>query len=148
APAWMNATQQPLAKASLRYRTADYGATINLAPRTPVVSARTITNIKITPRSIEETVLLTFRIEQAGIRIVAFLLPEHLAKARLKAPLIKQKSVTSATTAAGQPLPGMVRMTLELQDFVRADYAVLLEQDQLLTAERQVVTLPVLETGR
>lgn len=148
APAWMSAAQQPLAKAVLRYRTTDYAGTVNLTPRTPVVSARTVTNIKITPRSIEETVLLNFRIERAGVRSITFLLPDHLAKARLKAPLVKQQSVAPATNAAGQSVAGMVRISLELQDFVRGDYAVLLEQDRLLTADRQVVTLPVLETGR
>ena len=73
APPWMKAQQQALAKAALRYGTADYEATLSLTPRTPLVSRRTITNVKITSRSIEETVLLNFRIEQAGIRRVAFL---------------------------------------------------------------------------
>src|SRR5262249_19296870 len=148
APAWMKAEQQPLAKAVLRYRAADYAATLNLTPRTPVVSARTITNIKITPRSIEETVLLNFRVEQAGIHRVVFLVPQHLSKARLKALLVKQKTVEPATAPGGQPIAGMVRVTLDLQDYVRGDYAVLLEHDRLLASDKQTVGLPVVETGR
>ena len=64
----------------------------------PLVSVRTITNVKVTPRSIEETLLLNFQIEQAGIRRVVFLVPQHLAKARLKARLLKQKTVEPATS--------------------------------------------------
>jgi hypothetical protein len=148
APAWMKPEQQRLAKATLRYRTADHTATLSLTTRTPLVSARSITNIKVTPRSIEETVLFNFRIEQAGIRSVSFLVPDYLAKARLKAPLLKQKTIAPATDAAGQPLPGMTRLTLELQDFVRGDYAVLLEDDHLFATDRQTITLPRIETGR
>src|SRR5206468_3490839 len=96
---WMKTEQQSLAKAVLRYRTADYEATLSLTPRTPLISARTITNVKITSRSIEETVLLNFRIEQAGIRRVVFLVPQHLAKARLQARLLKQKTIEPATSA-------------------------------------------------
>ena len=49
--------------------------------------------------------LLNFRIEQAGIRRVVFLVPEHLAKARLKARLLKQKTVEPATTLPGNRWP-------------------------------------------
>jgi len=147
--AWMKAEQRPLAKAVVRYHSVDYAATLRLTPRTPLVSVRTITNVKITPTMIAETVLLDFRIEQAGIRSVAFLLPQHLAKARLKPhPLLKQKTVEPATTADGQPIAGMVRMTLELQDYVRGEFVVLLELDRLLTSAKQTVSLPVVETGR
>src|SRR5207244_2792847 len=140
--------QKALAKAVLRYRTADYSATLTLAPRRPLVSARTISNVKITPRAIEETVLLNFQIEQAGVRRLVFLLPERLAKARLKAPLLKQKTVEPATATDGQPIAGMVRVTLELQDYVRGEYAVLIEHDRLLSGDQQSVTLPIIETGR
>ena len=147
--AWMQAEQRPLAKAVVRYRTIDYAARVRLTPRTPLVSVRTITNVKVTPTMIAETVLLDFQIAQAGIRRVAFLLPEHLAKARLKPhPLLKQKTVEPATDADGQPIADMVRMTLELQDYVRGEFVVLLELDRLLTSDKQTVSLPVVETGR
>lgn len=147
-PGWMKGEQQPLAKAVLRYRAAGYGATITLTPRTPLIAARSISNVKITPRSIEETVLIDFQIDQAGIRRVSFLVPQHLAKARLKAKLLKQKTVETATGAAGSPPAGMVRIRLELQDYVRGNYSVLLEHDRLLVAGKQRIDLPVIETGR
>ena len=147
-PGWMKSEQQPLARSVLRYRTADYAATLVLTARTPIVSARSITNIKITPQAIQETILLDFQIEQAGIRRVSFLVPEHLAKARLKAPLLKQKTALPATDADGQPIQGMVRIQLELQDYVRGSYSVVLEHDRLLSADKQAAPIPVIETGR
>ncbi len=147
-PGWMKGEQQPLAKAVVRYLAANYAATVTLTPRTPIVSARSISNVKITPRSIEETVLIDFQIEQAGIRRISLLVPQHLAKARLKALLLKQKIVEQATDADGAPIPGMVRLRLELQDYVRGKYSVLLEHDRLLTSEKQKIDLPVIETGR
>jgi hypothetical protein len=144
----MKPEQQPLARLVLRYRAADYSGALALMARVPLVSARTVTNVKITPRSIEETLLVNFRIQQAGIRRVSLLVPQHLAKARLKARLLKQKTIEPATTADGQPLAGFVRLTLDLQDYVRGDYAVLLEHDRLLATDKQTVALPILETGR
>jgi hypothetical protein len=82
------------------------------------------------------------------VRRLEFLVPQHLAAARLKARLLRQKLVEPATTASGQALAGWVRVTLELQDYVRGEYVVILEHDRLLSADRQTVALPVIETGR
>ncbi|MCI0360789.1 MAG: hypothetical protein L0211_20110, partial [Planctomycetaceae bacterium] len=58
---WLAADQQPLAKGALRFRAPNYAANLVLTPRTPLVSARTVTNVKVTPRAIEETILLNFQ---------------------------------------------------------------------------------------
>ncbi|MEX2174690.1 MAG: hypothetical protein WD872_10035 [Pirellulaceae bacterium] len=145
---WLAAEQQPLAKAALRFRSPDYGASLVLTPRTPQVSVRTVTNVKVTPRAVEETILLNFQIEQAGIRKLSFLLPERLAEARLNVKLLKSKTVEPATAADGQPLAGWVRFTLELQDYVRDQFGVIVMHDRLLTATEQEVAIPRVETGR
>jgi hypothetical protein len=145
---WLAAEQQHLAKGALRFRSPDYGARLVLTPRTPQVSVRTITNVKVTPRAIEETILLNFKIEQAGIRRVSFLLPESLAKARLNVKLLKSKTVEPATNAAGQPIAGWVRFKLELQDYVRGEFGVIVMHDRLLTADKQPIPIPQVETGR
>ncbi len=144
---WLAADQQPLAKGAIRFRSSDYAARLVLTPRTPQVSVRTITNVKVTPRAVEETILLNFRIEQAGIRRLSFLLPEALAKARLSLRLEKSRTVEPATNAAGQPSPGWVRYKLELQDYVRNEFGVIVMHDRLLTAGRQPVPVPQVETG-
>jgi hypothetical protein len=145
---WLAPEQQPLAKGALRFRAPNYAANLVLTPRTPVVSARAITNVKVTPRAIEETILLNFQIEQAGIRRLAFLLPESLAKARLNVKLLKGKTVEPATDAMGQPIPGWVRFRLELQDYVRGQFGIVVMQDRLLTTAPQPVAIPRVETGR
>jgi hypothetical protein len=147
-PSWMVPEQQSRARAILRYRSVAYSANVVLTPRQPIVSARSITNVKITPQAIEETVVLDFRIEQAGIRSLSLLLPEHLGQGRIRADLLQRKIVEPATGSDGQPLAGWVRMRLLLQDFVDGEYRVVLEHDRLLSADKQTVKLPVIETGR
>lgn len=148
ATGWLAAEQQSLAKGAIRLRSGDYGATLTLTPREPEVSVRTITNVKVTPRAIEETLFLDFDIKQAGIRRLSFLLPERFAKARVKAHLLKQKTIEPATDAAGKPKPGWVRFKLELQDYVRDRYSIVVEQDGLLTADKVSPAIPIVETGR
>jgi hypothetical protein len=145
---WLAADQQPLAKGAIRFRSSDYAARLVLTPRTPQVWVRTITNVKVTPRAVEETILLNFRIEQAGIRRLSFLLPEALAKARLNVKLLKNRTVEPATDAAGQPIAGWVRFKLELQDYVRDQFGVIVMSDRLLTADKQPIAIPQVETGR
>jgi len=145
---WLAADQQHLAKGALRFRSPDYGARLVLTPRTPQVSVRTITNVKVTPRAIQETILLNFKIEQAGVRRFSFLLPESLADARLNVKLLKSKTVEPATDAAGQPIPGWVRFRLELQDYVRDQFGIVVMHDRLLSADKQPVAIPRVETGR
>jgi hypothetical protein len=101
----------------------------------------------VTPRAVEETILLNFRIEQAGIRRLSFLLPDRLAKARLNVKLLKSQTVEPATNAAGQPIAGWVRFKLELQDYVRDEFGVIVMHDRLLTADKQPVAVPQVETG-
>jgi hypothetical protein len=145
---WLAPEQQPLAKGALRFRAPNYAANLVLTPRTPQVSARTITNVKVTPRAIEETILLNFQIDQAGIRRLSFYLPEALAKARLNVKLLKSKTVEPATDSQGQLIPGWVRFRLELQDYVRGEFGVVVMHDRLLTTAPQSVAIPRVETGR
>ncbi|MCI0360376.1 MAG: hypothetical protein L0211_18015, partial [Planctomycetaceae bacterium] len=70
------------------------------------------------------------------------------AKARLNVKLLKSKTVEPATDAQGQPLPGWVRFKIELQDYVRDRFGIVVMQDRLLTAAPQAVAIPRVETGR
>jgi hypothetical protein len=151
-PGWMKAEQQRLAKSVIRYRTADYAATLVLTPRTPIIAAQSITNVKITPQAIQETISIGLQIDQAGIRELSFLVPERMAKARLAdspgAKLVQRKIIEPATDAEGQPVQGMVRIRLLLQDYVQDKFGITLELDRLLEAKKQPVPIPVIETGR
>jgi hypothetical protein len=145
---WLAAEQQHLAKGALRFRSPDYGARLVLTPRTPQVSVRTITNVKVTTKAIQETILLNFKIEQAGVRRFSFLLPENLANARLNVKLLKNKTVEPATDAAGQPIAAWVRFRIELQDYVQGEFGIVVMHDRLLTADKQPIAIPRVETGR
>jgi hypothetical protein len=151
-PGWMKAEQQRLAKSLIRYRTADYAATLVLTARTPIIAAQSITNVKITPQAIQETISIGLQIDQAGIRELSFLVPERMAKARLAdspgAKLVQRKIIEPATDAEGQPVQGMVRIRLLLQDYVQDKFGITLELDRLLEAKKQPVPIPVIETGR
>jgi hypothetical protein len=73
---WLKREQQPLARAVLNYRVADYSATFKLTRKAPRVTVRTLSNVKVTRRAIEETFMLEYQIAEAGIHEIQFLLPE------------------------------------------------------------------------
>jgi hypothetical protein len=145
---WLAPEQRTLARAALRFRTAGYSAAIVLTPRTPQVSVRTISNIKVTPRAIEETILLNYQIEQAGVRQFAFLLPERFAKVQVKVNLLQEQIVEPATDAMGAAIPGWVRFRITLQDFVRDRFAIVVMHDRLLEAAPQTAAIPRIEAAR
>ncbi|WP_254513809.1 hypothetical protein [Anatilimnocola floriformis] len=147
---WLKAEQQPLARVALKYRAADYSATFKLTRKTPRVTVRSVSNVKVTRRSIEETMLLEYQITDAGIHELQFMLPESFRTARIRIPqeesLLQRKKITPATEN-GQPLPGWILVTLSLQDDVTDRLGVIVEQDRLLTDKPQDVAIPRSLTG-
>lgn len=124
------------------------GQTQALQPR---ISVETITNIKVTSQSINETVQLFYRIEEAGIHELTFQIPEHLRTARIKIgnepSLLQRLKLEPATTAGGQPIAGMLKATLTLQEDVNRELGVIVEHDRLLSDRPQTVVLPLPLTG-
>jgi hypothetical protein len=145
---WLTESQRPLARLALRHQAAQYSGRLVLAPRQPRVSSFTVTNVKVTGRSIAETVLIELKIEEAGIREVLFTLPKSLATARISAPLLRQKKIEPVPAEEGAEGDSRVRVRLALQDEVMGVFRVLIEHDRLLTTETQEAPLPVVETGR
>ncbi len=148
---WLQTDQQSASRLALRYETLDgeapeYDATFEITPREAVVKGHTITNVMVTDVAIEETIIVDLTIQKAGIREVSFLLPDWLEKARIKAPLLRQKTVEDAGD-------GWKRFRLELQEETKEQYRVVVENDRLLTtsggdaAEMPETPIPVLETG-
>ncbi|MBN2021524.1 MAG: hypothetical protein JW809_01905 [Pirellulales bacterium] len=143
--AWLDEPQRRLVQAALHHVGTDYAATLSFARRTPDVTCSTISNVRVTERAVEETILLDFTIRQAGVRKIAFLLPAWMADSRVSAPLMRQKpSIEPA--AAGDNAP--VRVTVELQDEVMDELRVLVENDRLLAAGARQAPIPIVETGR
>ena len=92
----------------------------------------TISNVRVTDRAIEETILLDFTIRNAGVRELSFLLPAGMAGSRISVPMLRQKTVEPVSKEAGAPL----RVRIELQDEVMDQLRVLVENDRLLTPAR------------
>ena len=91
---WLNDEQRPLARIGLEYSGNDYSGKIQLTPREPRVVCDTVTNVRVTYRDIQETLLLDFNIMEAGVRQIRFRLPAWLADANITAPRTRQKLVT------------------------------------------------------
>jgi hypothetical protein len=128
--AWLNPSQQRLARLALRYRTPDYAAQLQLSPRKPLVHCDTYTNIRLNDRTVEETILLDFTIREAGIRSLSFVLPESMRAARISAPMLRQKKIEPI---AGDGGPSRVRVGIELQEEGMGSLRVLVENDRLLS---------------
>ncbi len=141
---WLNPAHVDVTALALRYDRPDYRGTIRVSLRQPVVTCETITNVRVTDRAIEETVLLNFTIEEAGIRAVEFLLPRRMRASRIQVPMLRQKTVEPA----GEDDDAPVRVRLELQDDVMGDLRVLVENDRELTGEPQSAPIPAVRTGR
>ncbi len=141
---WLNAEHREVTQLALSSRGADYSASLVLSPRKSVVACRTISNVRVTTHAVEETILVEFDIREAGIRQVAMLLPHWMADCRVRAPLLRQKTITPAGEGPQAP----VRMLLEFQDEMMGELRVLLENDRLLTADLHEIAIPRVETGR
>lgn len=139
---WLKAEQQPLARAVLKYRDPDYSATFKLTRRTPRVTVRTLSNVKVTRRAIEETLMLEYQIADAGIRELKFELPKSFQTARIGIPagLLQRKKIEPAENDS-------ILVTLSLQDDVTESLNVIVEHDRLLTDQPQEVAIPRSLTG-
>ena len=140
---WLHAAQRGSARLVIHHDTPAYGGRIELSPRTPDVSCYTVTNVRVTDRAIEDTVLLDFAIRQAGIRTLSFLVPSELEDASISVPHLRSKSIEPAADR-----PGWVRLRVELEDEIMENVRVLIEHDRLLTPGTHEVPIPIVETGR
>ena len=139
---WLQAAQRPLARLALRHTSGDYGGNLKLTVRKPSLHCRTVTNVRVTDRTIEETILLDFTIRDAGVREVAFLLPAALRDARISVPQLRQQTIEPVGDDGR-----LVRVRLQLQDEVMGQLRVLVENDRARSADVQEVPLPTIETG-
>ena len=138
---WVTDAQRPLARLALEYQGAAYRGNIVLSPRSPRVTCVTVSNVRVTFREIQETILLDFQIAEAGIRQIVFRLPASLKDAHISAPRIRELGVV--------PVEGenYVRVTLDLQDAITGDYRVVVENDRAIAPDQQLAPLPLVDLG-
>ncbi|MBN2218620.1 MAG: hypothetical protein JW719_14685, partial [Pirellulales bacterium] len=141
---WLRPDQRALVQLALHYDRPDIEGRLVLSRRSPRVSCTTITNVRVTDRAIEETILLDFSIRDAGIRQIVFTLPAWMHDCRIEVPMLREKTIAPTGPGADAPL----RVTLDLQDEVMADaFRVLVKNDRLLTPGLQTAPIPVVATG-
>ncbi len=136
---WLTPEQRPLARLGLEHSGKTYSGKIQLKPRQPHVVCDTVTNVRVTYRDIQETILLDFNITEAGIRQIRFRLPSWLQDANITASQTRQKTVT--------PIDGkdLIQVQLDLQDAITGQYRVVIENDRAIASGRQLAPLPRIE---
>ena len=97
---WLKPEQYAVTPLALHYRRPDYSGRLRLALLPRIASCDTTTNVRITDRAVEETVLLDFNVEQGGLREIAFLLPAWMHDSRIDVPLLRQKTLEPAIRSA------------------------------------------------
>jgi autotransporter-associated beta strand protein len=138
---WLKAEQRSNTRLALAWRQGDYGGTLRLAARKATVNCFTISNVRVTSRAIEETILLEFSIQGAGIRQLAFLLPASKEEPRVEVPFLRQKTVRR--TAADGPW----QVNLELQEERSGQLRVLVGDDRVVSSQQQSAPIPIVQTG-
>ena len=139
---WLNRSQRSSTRVVLRTKGEDYQAKLRFVKIAPRVTVETVTNVRTTLFAIEETVLLDFDIQQAGIRQVQFELPISMQNARINAKLVSETIIDRVADN-----PDVVRVTLNLQDEVIDSFRVVVENDRELSSDRQNVPVPRVLTG-
>lgn len=143
---WLQAGQRSLSRLVLTHRDGNYGGSVRLVRREPLVHGSVFINIRVTDRAIEETILLDLNVSEAGIDEIVFQLPADLADARINAPLLRRIEM-EAVDADDPESP--LRVTVQLQDEVIGRIQVLIEHDRVLDATNiQHAPIPLLETGQ
>ncbi len=144
---WLNPDQRNETRLGIRYpnspgRSPDYSGTLSISPRAAVVTCTTITNVRLTDRAIEETLLLNFTIRDAGISQLSFRLPAEMEGCRISVPMLRQKTID-------RDEDGTLSVRLQLQDEMMGELKVLVEADRLLqTGKTYAAPVPTIETGQ
>lgn len=144
ASSWLAAAHARLAQLLVHYSNPNIAGQLQVVRRVPQVTSYSVSNIKVTDRSIEETLFFEFTIRTAGIRQIAIVVPAYLAKCRVRGPMIRNQTWTPITTDAGAP----VRLLVELQEEVMGQYSLVLEHDRVLATGSQTAPIPTIETGK
>ncbi|MFW5802630.1 MAG: hypothetical protein ACOCWJ_01815, partial [Verrucomicrobiota bacterium] len=134
-------SQREHLRLALRYDSPDFDGNLTIAPRTPQIQCWSLTNARLTNRALEQSMLLNFTIQRAGVQSLQFQLPEQLADAVIQVPMLSRKTI------ADSEQPGWLDVTLHLQDEIMGELRVLVEHDQELPDSRHRLLPPVVKSG-
>ncbi len=139
---WLANKQREAARTVIRFEAPQYNGQLQVSSRVPIITSYSVTNVRVTDRSIEETLFIEANIRSAGIREFVFQMPASMSTAKIQAPHVRQKII--------QPVPddaGRVRVQLLLQDAIMGQFRVVVEHDRELTSGPHSAPLPTIETG-
>jgi hypothetical protein len=142
--AWLKQSQRTMARTALKFTGKNYSARFKLVRRTSKVTCTTFSNANVTDRSIEETILLSYKIEDAGIQEVSFLLPVGLKDSRIRGLYVRQIDKTPLDSEDPQ---SPIRVTLYLEDEILGEYSVLVENDRQ-PGGSNAVPVPIVENAQ
>lgn len=137
---WLNADQRSLARLAYRYTAPDWSGSCRASRRANEVTAETVTNVRVTDRTVEETSLLSFRIEGGGVRELSFHLPADQVDATIECPLLRHKTVTPDDTG--------VLVVLALQDEVVGEVMVMVRTDRARSGQELTAQPPTVFGAR
>ncbi len=144
ADAWMQSEQKSLVRAVLSIRGDRFSGLATTIKKSPVIQARSISNIRVTEKAIEETILLDWTIREASVQSFSFVLPYWMRDARVSAPWLRQLQRRLSAEQADAP----VRFTIDLQDDVIGEFRVKIENDRSLDSSIREAPIPTIETGQ
>jgi len=123
---WLRSNQRPLARTALKFRGPNYSAKFQLVPRDASVNCRTFTNVHVTDRAVEETILLEYTVSNAGQRDFSFRLPKYMKGRSVIAAQYLQRVVWEDEADDSE----YVTVNLLLEDEVLNEYRVLVQMDR------------------
>ena len=135
--------QSPSPRTVLRCASGNYQGQLRFQSRTPQLTSISISNVKVTRRSLEETLYLGWEIKEAGVHRFEFTVPSRLKDAVILAQMVRsiQRIPTSEQTDAP------VKCIVDLQEDVMGEYRILVQKDSPLPFEAHSVPIPVILTG-
>jgi len=130
-------------QAIIRYLTGDYKALLRFQSRVPQITAMSISNVKVTRRSLEETIFMEWEIKEAGVHRFEFTLPARLKDAVVVAQMVRNIQRIPSTDQSDAPL----KFIIELQEDVMGQYRILVQKDSSLPSGLHTVPIPSISTG-
>ena len=130
-------------QAIIRYLTGDYKGLFRFQSRVPQITAMSISNVKVTRRSLEETIYMEWEIKEAGVHRFEFTLPARLKDAVVVAQMVRNIQRIPSTDPSDAPL----KFIIELQEDVMGQYRILVQKDSSLPSGLHTVPIPSILTG-
>ncbi|HUP77530.1 MAG TPA: hypothetical protein VM260_03145, partial [Pirellula sp.] len=120
-----------------------YKGLLRFQSRVPQITAMSISNVKVTRRSLEETVYFEWDIKEAGGHRFEFLLPGRLKDAAVLAQMVRNIQRIPTTDQPDAP----VKCVVELQEDVIGQFRIVVQKDSPLPSGLHTVPIPTVLTG-